>query len=1628
MGVQAEKTMYKPDSWTYDSSTETYTETGVGEWKKSHSRESTNCILFWQTDFGNDPTNAPALNGTDMTFDPDAVLEVAETCYALNVTTLGFSCSNMVDKYKIIILMNYTDTWTCYGGGYDFECSALWLNPATVKPAGHSLAHEVGHSFHYMAYAAAANYSHTSSASINTGFHLACGNGQAIWEQTAQWQANQAYPAEMFSQSYPLFGNCANYAFSHEWMRYQSYWFHYYLSDYYNDKTIVSQIWKQPMTGQSAGNATDFCQAYIALKGLTAAEFYERYFDYALHCATFDFTEAASYRDDYVGNFDYRCAQLGEKQYQVAYHSAPQSTGFNVIELDVPSSGTTITTAFKALQHGCALNAKDPATYNDGVANASISTGVKNYNSAGTASYRGFRVGYVFLKTDGTREYVNDNTVHCTGTAETTENISTTVPANTSRIFLVVAPALTTYVKHPWDEDISNDDQWPYNFTLTGTDLKTKSQTVVYTEDIPNEPEFTKQIDGRSIADVTLTYNVTLPPDASEYTGTTLTVKDGALNALATAFQMEGDNIFNNAVAYNSSQSNGTIMNYAVNASDNLQSNESTAGGDFGYWFNASGDVTNWGNNSVVYIEFTKSSKSVVIGQYPGANSAGTTRTIRDALVYKDANGNTARATIVFNITFKTGAAAIAYLSAIDYTKPAPTTVNSTSKNTKVTTGAKVPTGTNNADFAVSIKQGNSYTYTLTSSDLSTIKTTLQNPTSFDTRFKDTSYFYDYTTPSSSMNTSRYYYFAFNNAPITSATSISYYPTTANKNDSDMGSNVYTHYYYVTGENEYAVVATSNAWGAHFRIGYDVANAKYVIMVDEDCPAGTYSDVRLGVIRYTNSKYYAAYVTFDITVTEPETNTYTINMAAGAPAGAGFTTQNGLTGSGNTYSITDTQITAENVADYVSATAVTGYETSIAVEGTTITISYIATEETLNVERYPGQGYTVTAATVDFTAAKTYLGVSEVTTDMLRIVNPDGQFISDYASFDGWFNAEGAAEVWAPDGNSKINVKFFQAIPNGTYTICNMDGADVVGTTYTTKWALVSGEKTYTYNINVTFVEKPAAEITLNNLTQVGSDVVINLTSSLGSSYEELTSDVDVDAILSTLSVSSLNDVTIYAVQSDGSLDDSYKTGSTNGWRNADGDWQSWGDDARFCVKVDFTAETEIYYVGGMVGQNTTDPATYTATYAFVKNGSETNDAVILKVNLIYPAAEVGPTVIAYTKTIYVQSRETESLRIPVTDADFTSFGLTLDQLRTKLTATHSANNNSIGVANHTLDTDEVMLYPADYTNETVDQTQGVNYNDNGHWFDDEGFVSATDGEIAIALDWIGNSWVIYQKANTLTAGNEYEVANALLYNDGTETKTIIFKYDITVEDMPSITLADTQESYEQQSGNYNVTLQRSLPAGKWLTFCAPFNIGAGEWSDMGIQKVMKLGSVTHTDNSITLNFTEVTDGIWVGIPVIIQMSETKTGITKTETSYGAYDFHPTTTVESTDGNVSAQFIGTYVKMALPNDVYYIQDDKFRHTTYTGTAVTNMKGWRGYFTITDNSQTQGVKELGMTFNDEEVPEEATLVEGLEVVLNDRVDVYSVSGVKVKSGVLRLDATEGLPAGIYLVGGKKVAVK
>jgi hypothetical protein len=278
--------------------------------------------------------------------------------------------------------------------------------------------------------------------------------------------------------------------------------------------------------------------------------------------------------------------------------------------------------------------------------------------------------------------------------------------------------------------------------------------------------------------------------------------------------------------------------------------------------------------------------------------------------------------------------------------------------------------------------------------------------------------------------------------------------------------------------------------------------------------------------------------------------------------------------------------------------------------------------ETIEIafERVAGKAYTGDDVPYDEAAILEALGAAswdEITT-MYPMVMTTGEAGEDH---DGWRNVDGDPAEWNNEGTDLgLCLKYPH---DGAFALCTHPGNDpVVGTEMSAAWILgTDAGKTVIVKVNVTFVEPEVIDLTIDKINKL-DEVAVNFTSDAGAYYEGMTSDVDVAAILEKLGVESLSDVKIYAVKSDGTFDDNYKLGTSDGWRDANGDWKSWTNSVEtapyFYVKADFSkADTQIYDVGGYPG-HTDEAATFTATYVFVKDG--TADAVVLNVNLTYVA------------------------------------------------------------------------------------------------------------------------------------------------------------------------------------------------------------------------------------------------------------------------------------------------------------------------------------------------------------------------------------------------------------------------
>lgn len=125
------------------------------------------------------------------------------------------------------------------------------------------------------------------------------------------------------------------------------------------------------------------------------------------------------------------------------------------------------------------------------------------------------------------------------------------------------------------------------------------------------------------------------------------------------------------------------------------------------------------------------------------------------------------------------------------------------------------------------------------------------------------------------------------------------------------------------------------------------------------------------------------------------------------------------------------------------------------------------------------------------------------------------------------------------------------------------------------------------------------------------------------------------------------------------------------------------------------------------------------------------------------------------------------------------------------------------------------------------------------------------------------------------------------------------------------------------------------------------------------------------------------------------------------------------------------QFVGTYVKCfdtnQIPANSYVLKGNNEGGTAglwYYRTVETKTKGFRGWLQSVNGQNSKGF-ECEIEGVVDQVNGDATAIEGIEAEQQHNANIYNLNGQLVRQGAT---STEGLPSGLYIVGGKKVVVK
>jgi len=240
--------------------------------------------------------------------------------------------------------------------------------------------------------------------------------------------------------------------------------------------------------------------------------------------------------------------------------------------------------------------------------------------------------------------------------------------------------------------------------------------------------------------------------------------------------------------------------------------------------------------------------------------------------------------------------------------------------------------------------------------------------------------------------------------------------------------------------------------------------------------------------------------------------------------------------------------------------------------------------------------------------------------------------------------------------------------------------------------------------------------------------------------------------------------------------------------------------------------------------------------------------------------------------------------------------------------------------------------------------------------------------------------------------------------------------YDATYKGLYPVTLNEgTNNSSVLSSENgktHGVTLTRTLQAGGWNTFCAPFDISSSQITNVfgASTKVRELGSsdFNSTTKELTLNFTNA-ESIAAGKPYLLYLGS---GSNVVNPTFDGVTISNSTTTTTTD---YADFVPVMNPTNLTGGDKTVLFITGGNTLTYPTDDGNINGFRAYFHLKEGAAAEA-RAFTMSFGDEET--------GITTVLTDEPatasGTYTLDGRRIEAQPTR--------KGVYIVNGKKTIIK
>lgn len=389
-----------------------------GKWSFKRMVSTPDVALFWAKEFGNDISKAPDLDGHNMKVDLANLMAKLQHFYDFFYKDLAFvKPGTKADKYKMMVMLDYSLEGTAYGGDYDGQIGALWIAPNRVQDSAlNCIAHELGHSFQLQ----------ISCDGEGDGW-----GGAGFYEMASQWMLWQVNPEWQRDERYHLdaFANLTHKAFLHIDNIYHS----PYVLELWGEKhgtPFIAELFRQGKVGE------DPVMTYKKLTGIEQKEFNDEMWHNYTRLVNWDIDRVRKNTRGYTDIWHTKLDNIGGGWQRVSPENCPENYGFNVIPVALPDDAKSITVDFRgeAGKKGFFTQNKDKA---------------------------GWRYGFVAVDSEGMEHY---GEMHSAKKGSAVFSVPT--DKKIEKLWFVVMGAPTDHWRNIDGEENPGDAQWPYSIRI----------------------------------------------------------------------------------------------------------------------------------------------------------------------------------------------------------------------------------------------------------------------------------------------------------------------------------------------------------------------------------------------------------------------------------------------------------------------------------------------------------------------------------------------------------------------------------------------------------------------------------------------------------------------------------------------------------------------------------------------------------------------------------------------------------------------------------------------------------------------------------------------------------------------------------------------------------------------------------------------------------------------------------------------------------------------------------------------------------------------------------------------------------------------------------------------------------